>query len=258
MAHGELILQAVPAAVTNAQHKAAAPWRITLGRVFGLYLLLSYSVWAGIARPASPEMTERFLDATRKFEDARAGASEATPQAQAAFRNLLASDPNNPLYLAYYGSTLAMLARDSHSPLQRLNFVRQSMGTIDKALGLLRPADDYRLMRDIPVSLETRLVAVATFVALPVILHRLPAAKQQLGFAMSSPVFATAPPELRGRLYYEAALIAQAEGQPDAERDALQQVLAYAPPSLDMAEVRARLAKLGAPGSSTPTAHSAR
>jgi hypothetical protein len=127
--------------------------------------------------------------------------------------------------------------------------VRESLGTLDRALGLLRPEDDRRMIRDIPVSLETRLVAVATFVAMPEVLNRLPVAKQQLAAAMNSPAFATAPPELRGRFYYEVALVAEAQGQPDAEREALRQVLAYAPASLDLKEVRARLAKLQNGGS---------
>jgi hypothetical protein len=215
--------------------------------------LLVCLLCAGIARPASPDTTDRFVEATRRFEDARAGSAVATPKAQAAFRDLLAADPKNPLYLAYYGSTLAMLARDSRLPWQRLNFVRESLGTLDRALGLLRPEDDRRMIRDIPVSLETRLVAVATFVAMPEVLNRLPVAKQQLAAAMSSPAFATAPLELRGRFYYEVALVAEAEGQPDAERDALRHVLTYAPTSLDLNEVRARLAKLES--GSVPAGH---
>lgn len=237
---------AVAAAVTHSQQSA----RRLLGSAHrlwlpGLCLLITCALWADLATAATPEITQRFLAATRQFEAARAGATDATPQAQAAFRQLLASDPSNPLYLAYYGSTLALAARDSRLPWQRINLVRVSMGTLDRALGLLTPEDDYRLMRDIPVSLETRLVAVATFVAMPSVLHRLPVAKQQLEYAMSSPVFSTASPELRGRFYYEVALVAQQEGQPNVERQALRQVLACAPASLDLDAVRARLNKLG-------------
>jgi hypothetical protein len=82
-------------------------------------------------------------------------------------------------------------------------------------------------------------------VALPEIFHRLPAAKQQLALAMKGPLFASASPELRGRFYYEVALVAQAEGQMDTERSALRQVLQLAPPSLDLQDIRTRLARLG-------------
>lgn len=147
--------------------------------------------------------------------------------------------------MAYYGSTLALQARDSHAPWQRLSLVRESISTLDRALALLKPADDQRSNRDIPVSLETRLVAIATFVALPELFHRLPAAKQQLDLAMGSALFANASSEVRGRFYYEVALVAQAEGQTEKERVALRQVLQLAPPSLDLNEVRARLSHLG-------------
>jgi len=231
-------------ASARSSHARGALWR----RFVGVHLLLACALWAGAARPESLAPIDRFLQATRKFEDARAGSTQATPQAQAAFQQLLAVDPNNPLYLAYYGSTLALQARDSHLPWQRINLVRESIGTLDKALGLLQPADDRRLLRDIPVSLETRLIAIATFVALPEVLHKLPAAKQQLTLAMDSPAFASSPAELRGRFYYELALVAAAEGQTDTERTALRQVLQNAPASLDLDEVRARLAKLDSAG----------
>lgn len=191
------------------------------------------------------EGAERFVTATRQFETARAGSADATPLAQAAFHELLNAEPGNPLYMAYYGSTLALQARDTRLPWQRINLVRESIATLDRALSLLGPADDQRRMRDIPVSLETRLVAVATYVALPQIFHRLATAKQQLSIAMSSPLFASASSELRGRFYYELALVAEAEGQTDNERAALQQVLQLAPASLDLQEVRTRLARLG-------------
>jgi hypothetical protein len=198
------------------------------------------------AHAASVGSGDRFLAAIHAFETARAGSADATPVAQADFHELLASEPGNPLYMAYYGSTLALQARDARLPWQRINLVRESIATLDKALTLLTPADDQRRMRDIPVSLETRLVAIATYVALPGIFNRLPAAKQQLALAMGSPLFASVSSELRGRFYYEVALVAQAEGQTDAERTALRQVLQLAPPSLDLQEVRTRLARLGA------------
>jgi hypothetical protein len=213
--------------------------RAALGCLLVLPLLLGS--WAHAAPVGA---AQRFLAATREFETARAGSSEATPLAHAAFQDLLAGDPANPLYMAYYGSTLALQARDSRFPWQRISLVRECIATLDRAVSLLKPADDQRRVRDVPLSLETRLVAVATYVALPEFFHRLPVAKQQLALAMGSPAFGGASSELRGRFYYEVALVAQAEGQPDSERAALRQVLQLAPASLDLQEVRARLARL--------------
>jgi hypothetical protein len=197
------------------------------------------------ASAAAPGADARFLQAAQRFEEARAGSAQATPAAQSAFHELVAGDPGNPLFLAYYGSTIALQARDGHLPWQRIKEIRESISTINRALSLLRPEHDREQMRGMPVSLETRLVAVATFIPLPEIFHCMPVAREQLAAAMKSPAFASAPPELRGRLFYEAALIAQADGEVESERAALRQVLAYAPASLNLHDVRARLDKLG-------------
>ncbi len=209
-----------------------------------LYLLLGGPLIASAAEPRA-EVTARFLRAAQTFEQARAGSAMATPLAQAAFRDLVSEDPDNPLYLAYYGSTLSMQARDGRLPWQQVKEIHDSIATINHALALLRPEHDRLQTRGMPVSLETRLVAIATFVALPAVFHSMPAAREQLAIAMGSPLFASAPQELRGRLYFEAALVAEADGEVERERVALRQVLACAPASLDLGEVRAKLEKLG-------------
>jgi hypothetical protein len=185
------------------------------------------------------------LQAAQTFEQARAGSAAAVGPAQAAFKRLLDEDSSNPLFMAYYGTTFAMQARDGGLPWQKIKLVNEGIGHIDRALSLLGPQHDAEQIRGIPVSLETRLVAIATFVSLPSFFRRLDAAKQQLATAMSSPLFASASSELRGRFYYEDALIAHAEGDKERERRSLRVVVQYAPPSLDMTEVREQLAKLG-------------
>jgi hypothetical protein len=191
------------------------------------------------------EITSRFEQAAHTFEQARAGSAAAVGPAQAAFKQLLDQDATNPLFMAYYGTTFAMQARDGGLPWQKIKLVNQGVGYIDKALSLLGPQHDTEQLRGVPVSLETRLVAIATFVSLPSFFKRMPAAKQQLATAMSSPLFATASAELRGRFYYEDALIAHEEGDKERERRSLRVVVQYAPPSLNMNEVREQLAKLG-------------
>jgi hypothetical protein len=216
-----------------------------LRSLLGLCTLLAHTLCVSAAVPSNPDLTARFLEAAQKLDEARRGSAAATPLAQAAFRDLLAADPQNPLYMAYCGSTFALQARDGRVPWRRISQIHESIATIKQALRLLRPEDDHEQTRGIPVSLEARLVAIATFDALPETFHMLPAAKQQLALAMENPVFASAPAEMRGRYYYEVAFIAAADGEVGRERVALRQVLAYAPASLDLTEVSARLAKLG-------------
>jgi len=189
----------------------------------------------------SRDLIAQFITATQKFETGRAGSAAATDAAQKAFQSLLAQDADNPLYLAYYGSTFALQARESALPWKRIARVNEAIGIIDRALALLRPEYDNQELRGMPLPLETRLVAVATYIALPEFFHRGAVARQQLTAALTSPVFATASKELRGRLYYEQSLIAAADGDATQERQALSNVLACAPPSLDLKEVRSRL-----------------
>src|SRR5215831_7488706 len=213
-----------PCLCSAATRRSSRPW---------LYALVALPLIASAA-DSNAERTARFLQAAQTFERARAGSGEATPLAQAAFRNLLKEDPNNPLYLAYYGSTFAMQARDGGLPWQRVREIHDGIATINRSLSLLRPEHDRINTRGMPLSLETRLVAIATLVALPEVFHGMPTARQQLAIATGGPLFASAPQELRGRLFYEAALIAQADGEVQRERVALRQVLACAPASLDL------------------------
>jgi hypothetical protein len=212
---------------------------------FGVFILLAHTLFASAAIPSKPDLSAQFLAAVDKVEAARKGSAAAAPQAQAAFRKLVAADPQSPLYLAYFGSTFALQAHYDGAPWKQMSLVHKSIAKINKALSMLRPEDDQEQNRGIPVSLETRLAAVATFDALPKSFGTMPVAKQQLALAMNSPLFASAPAELRARFQYEVAYIAGVEGNTQEERVALHQVLQLAPASLDLNAIRARLAKLG-------------
>ena len=200
---------------------------------------------AADAIDAGSDVTARFERAAQLFEQARAGSAAAVGPAQDAFKDLLQTDPSNPLFIAYYGSTFAMRARDGGAPWQKIKWVNDSVNNIDHALSLLGPRDDTKTIRGIPISLETRLVAIATYIPLPALFNRMSVARQQLALAMASPTFASASNELRGRFYYEDALIAHSDGDTEHERRALREVVKDAPPSLNMDEVRQELAKLG-------------
>ena len=200
---------------------------------------------ASAAVPSAADPAAQFAQAVEQVEEARKGSASATPRAQAAFSKLLAADPQNPLYSAYYGSTFALQAHFGHLPWERINEVRKSIAIINQALSLLGPQHDREENRGVAVSLETRLVAIATFDALPNQFGTMAVARQQLALAIGSPLFESASAELRGRFYYEAAFVARADGDSQGERVALRRVLQYAPRSLDLDDVRAHLSELG-------------
>jgi len=206
-------------------------------------LIFSASSLASGAATATPDALAYLRAAKVQFEAGRAGSRTGAEQAQQLFARLLRMDADNPLYLAYYGSTLAMQGRDTKLPWARIKLINQGLASIDRALATFeRPGLGTGPEAS---ELETRLVAMATFIALPDLLfHRLALARHQLSLALASPYFAAAPTDLQGHLIYEGALIARQENDTKAEREALLRVQHLAPPSVDLAEVRARLAQL--------------
>lgn len=184
-------------------------------------------------------------DARAQFELGRAGSPAATALAQRIFAQLLATDSDNPLYLAYYGSTFTLQGRDSFSPWTKLRLINQGVGILDRALALLNAGRASADALAGTARLEARLVSIATLVALPdSLFHRLAVARREYRQAASDPEFANAPADLRGHLLYEGALIARADHDAAGERSTLQRVLELHPGNIDPTEVRARLAEL--------------
>jgi hypothetical protein len=214
-------------------------------RPFACAMLLCLAWQSPDARGTDAAAQQRFVQARSAFEAARGGTSGAADIAQEKFRQLLSEEPANPLYLAYYGSTYTLQARESSLPWTKIRLVNKGVELLDQALKLLHATEGTHRISDPADPLETRLVAIATYIALPdALFHRMAVAKRTLNEAMASPVFAQATADLRGHLIYEGALIAREERDTAAERTALTQVIALAPPSIDAAGLRERLAQL--------------
>ena len=217
-------------------------WRALVGACLSLAFI--------VAATAAMIPTSDFEVARTQFEAGRAGSAVANLRAQELFAQLLRADAENPLFLAYYGTTFTLQARDTRMPWTRIKLINEGTSLLDRALAHLdRPATVARpaaVKPDAgPAALETRLVAMATFIALPeALFHRHASAKRVYQKAIASPEFATASADLRGHVEYEGALIARSEGDTATERATLRRVMALAPPSIDVAEVRARLAEL--------------
>lgn len=137
--------------------------------------------------------TAAFARAQTQFLAARDGDNAAIDNAAERFDALLAAEPAHPLLLAYAGSTTALRARAALWPWKKMSHAEDGLARIDKALALLQPAHDLTLVRGVPVSLETRLVAANTFLALPAMFNRGARGQRLLAEIAASPLLARTP-----------------------------------------------------------------
>jgi hypothetical protein len=210
-------------------------------------LLPLFALFISAQTPAvAQEPLDAFVRAQAEFESALHGDSSALPRASADLKQLLNDDPGNPLFLAYYGSTYALQAREAWMPWNKLKLAEQGLDLIDKGLGRLRPAHDRQTMRGAPVSVETRLVAISTFFQVPDnFLHRFDPGKRLLAETLQTPAYAASPPSLQARLQFQAAVAARQEKRRDDEIASLQQVLALDAGNIDASAAKLRLKELG-------------
>ncbi len=189
----------------------------------GILLLLPIGmVWAN---DLTNDLTKEFIDAQEIFEQALAGDESKTELAQQKMQALLKTEPNHPLFNAYYGSTFALMARDAWMPWTSISYAEKALAILDKALAMLQPNHSKELLRGTPVSVETRLVTISTFLKVPNFMHRLDHAKLELSTLFDDDAYALTPPATQSRIYFQTAQIAQREYNIKTELDNLQKVI---------------------------------
>lgn len=146
-----------------------------------------------------------FAQARQQFLAGAAGDSGARDAAIASFKALAANHPGHPLLSAYEGAATALKGRDAFLPWEKMKHTENGADAIDKALTQLTPAHDEALFGGTPESVETRLVAANTLLALPDFLNRRASGLRALETALKSPAFAQAPQAVRTRLLALAA-----------------------------------------------------
>lgn len=180
-----------------------------------LFLLaLSMLFVAGFAPQASAQAATdaSFEAALTHFNRARQGEADQIDAAIAAFRGLPANPALQPLHAAYLGSAHTLKAKAAWLPWNKLKFTEQGLDHIDQALAALRPEHDRLLVQGTPASLLTRMVAAATFIALPDgIFHRRAAGKSLLAELRRNPLLAATPAGFRAELGVVEAQLNEAE-----------------------------------------------
>jgi hypothetical protein len=208
-------------------------------------MFVAVTTLAAVVAQAEPAAGS-FEAAQAQFERGRAGDAAANERASEQFKLLSEKEPGNPLYLAYYGSTLTMAGRDAWAPWNKWRYTERGLDLLDKAVGMLKPAHDEAALRGTPLSVETLLVAASTFLGVPRSFHHFEAGKAAVAMALECPVFGRAPAPVRSELWFQAALVAREEGKRGDEVKALQQALALAGDGPSSVGIRQRLKDLGA------------
>lgn len=169
-------------------------------------LLLLTLFMLPIAGSTSQAIAQASTDATfaaalSHFNRARQGEADQIEAAIAALRATPGNPALQPLYSAYLGSAHTLKGKAAWLPWNKLKFTEQGLDDIDQALAALRPEHDRVMVQGTPASLMTRMVAAATFVAVPDgIFHRRAAGKSLLAELRRSPLLATAPAGFRAEL----------------------------------------------------------
>ena len=210
---------------------------------FALGLLIAFPL-----NTLAQNNSDAFIKAQAVFEQGLRGSEHANKNAGEQFKHLTELEPGNPLFMAYYGSTYALKADHTWMPWTRLKLGEQGLELIDKALKLLSEEHDQILMRSVPMSIETRLVAINTFLKMPnIFFHgRNDAGKNLLAETMKGSLFAASPPFTRARYHFQVAFVAEMEKNLANEVNHLKRVLELDPEILDAPAARTRLKELGA------------
>jgi hypothetical protein len=130
-------------------------------------------------------------------------------------------------------------------PWNKLKFSEDGADAIEKALAQLTQAHDEALFQGTPESVETRMVAASTLLALPDFMNRRAAGKRALEAALKSPVFERASVPVRVRLYALAAKTAASDKRAPDEVAYLKQLVQLAPQAPEGQRAAGRLKELG-------------
>ncbi|MCX7180798.1 MAG: hypothetical protein NTX56_19205 [Proteobacteria bacterium] len=185
-----------------------------VSRCHALLLVLMVLSIGGLASQAFAQATpEASLEAAiSHFNRARQGDADQLEPAIAAFRATPATPALQPLSSVYLGSAITLKGKAARLPWNKMKFTYQGLDSIDQALAALRPEHDRVLVQGTPLSLVTRVVAAATFIAVPDgIFHRRASGKALLAELRRSPLPAATPAAFRAELGAVEASLKESE-----------------------------------------------
>jgi hypothetical protein len=201
-------------------------------------LMLAAALALPLAATQAAADPAAFTAAMGSFNKAMDGDESAIEAAAEQWLKLSQADPQDPVLRAYAGAATSMRARTTFLPWKKMSAADDGLALIDKALAQLTPAHDAPLYRGTPASLETRFVAVGTFLAMPSMFNRRERGLKLLAEVLQHPGFEAAPLGFKGAVWLRAGQEAAKDQQADRARQWFDKVVASGAPQAAAAQAR--------------------
>jgi hypothetical protein len=136
-------------------------------QLFFLILVLSLLNSAG-ATDKSADKDEMLFTLAHKLFQQSIEENNVNTETSRHFEILSKTYPNNPLFLAYQGSLYTLIAENAWLPWSKSRYTSEASKRIEEALEILKSMPNRRdiesLATHLPISVETRLIAVSALI----------------------------------------------------------------------------------------------
>jgi hypothetical protein len=177
---------------------------MSLNRLHSLLLLLVF-----FNTNASAITPDELRDLRKQFHGGLSNA-DSNEAIHDRLQRLLEQEPDNPLLLVYYGSTETMLGKYAWMPWNKLGYVNDGVGHIERALRLAEQQNGSSLN-------EVQLVAASTYIALPEMFHTFDSGEKLLTRLLELEAGSNWSNDFRYSLFSAAAKAALRSGDNEAE-----------------------------------------
>lgn len=205
--------------------------------------LAALAVSAVLSAPAWAVPDAQFVPLFEQFNVINNGDDSKLDQVADGFAALLKTEPTNPVLLAYVGTTTSMKANTTILPWKKMSYAEDGMAMLDKALAALTPAHDAPIQRGTPGSIEVKLLAAKTFLAVPGFMNKGARGAKLLGEVAASPLLSQSPTGLQGEVWLTMGELAVQNKRTDEARKHFNRVIELKAPQADAA--RTQIGKLG-------------
>jgi len=150
------------------------------------------------------EADDDLVEARTNFLQGADGDKRAASESTRLFRALSMREPENPVYLAYFGASMTLQGRDTPNNVDKLRLTEAGLRNVDHAFDVLLGHG----RRASAVYLETLLVITNTYIHIPAFFDRYNRGRALLQVILEHGDFEGMSRQFRAAAYFAAALVA--------------------------------------------------